>query len=178
MTTVDSDGRAGSLRWQLRPGPGAWQILTLAGDVDENAELEILVPRLRGKIEIDLAGISRINSCGVRQWMHFLRELGSGVELRFSRCSPAVVNQLNAIANFRGDASVTSFLSPYVCGTCGADELRLLVVGVHFSLAPSTLRSLPEAPIFPCERCNGAMTLDELPDRYLTFLLELRDPHG
>ena len=52
------------------------------------------------------------------------------------------------------------------------------MVGVHFSLAPSTLRSLPEAPIFPCERCNGAMTLDELPDRYLTFLLELRDPHG
>lgn len=147
-------------------------MLSLAGDVDENAELEALVPQLTGRIELDLAGISRINSCGVRQWMHFLRELGP-LELRFARCSPAVVNQLNAIANFRGSATIASFLAPYVCPSCGADELRVLVPNLHFVALPT--RGVPDAPIFPCERCNDAMTLDELPDRYLTFLLELRE---
>lgn len=163
-----AEGRAGSLGWKLSAGKGGWRVLTLEGDIDENAELEQLMPQLDGPVEIDLAGVQRINSCGVREWVHFVR-YAEHSRLRFLRCSPAVVNQINAISNFRGNAEVVSILAPYVCGGCGADELRVLVVAAHFPKAPRNV----DPPLAPCEHCGDVMSLDELPDRYLTFLLEL-----
>ncbi len=86
----------------------------------------------------------------------------------FARCSPTVVTQLNAIYNFRGTARVESFLAPYVCETCHVDEYKLLDVAEHF---PERTQPM-HVPAFRCGRCSGVMTFDELPERYLAFLVE------
>jgi anti-anti-sigma regulatory factor len=156
LTWSVSRTRSGVLRAQLR------------GDVNENCDLTDLQAQLRGTVELDLESVTRVNSCGVREWVNFMRSLGElGVQVSFVRCSPAVVLQLNTIYNFRGRARIRSFFAPYVCEVCRSDEYRLLNVNEHF---PDRSRLYP--PSFRCDRCFGVMVFDELPERYLSFLHE------
>jgi hypothetical protein len=60
---------------------------------------------------------------------------------------------------------VRSFCAPYVCAACGCEELRVLDVARDH---PS--RALGAVPVFPCPGCDGALELDELPERDLSFL--------
>ena len=157
------------LSFRIEESPGSL-LVTFAGDVDENADFSALRPRLRGPVLFDLADVRRINSCGVREWVNFHRELSeladaSSLSLEYLSCSPAVVAQLNTISNFRGPARVRSFLVPYVCEGCNGEEIRQVEVASH---PPST--ALPD---FPCVRCGARLVLDDLPDRYLSFLREL-----
>ena len=90
---------------------------------------------------LTLDGITRINSCGVREWVNFVRDLQACDSLWFARCSPTVVMQLNTIYNFRGARGWSSFLAPYVCEACHVDEYKLLDVAEHFpDSAPRTCR--------------------------------------
>ncbi len=166
---------------------GEWLRVALRGEIDENADFSELRIALRGNVELSLEGITRINSCGVREWVNFVRGLEAVRALWFARCSPPVVLQLNTIYNFRGRARVSSFMAPYVCEACHGDEYKLLDVGEHFpdltrrSVRVGALASpsvLATVPAFRCRRCGGVMIFDELPERYLSVLseAELIDP--
>jgi hypothetical protein len=158
-------GEALSFRIALRDGRN---VVQLRGEINENADFSELLARLRGDVDLELEGITRINSCGVREWVNFVRDLRV-TSLRFTRCSPTVVVQLNTIFNFRGRARVFSFLAPYVCERCHTDEYKILEVEEHFG--PEN-RLHPTVPAFRCPRCGGVMMFDELPERYLSFLAE------
>lgn len=137
--------------------------VTISGDVDENADFSTLRDELAGRVVMDLAGLRRFNSCGVREWVNFQRDLvGAPVELELHACSPAVVSQLNTISNFGGAARVVSFLAPYVCEACEREEQRLIEV------APDPRDTT--LPAFACERCRNPLVFDDLADRYLSFL--------
>jgi hypothetical protein len=151
--------------WRVEGHDGGWQRVELRGEIDENADFSDLARALSGDVELRLDGVTRINSCGVREWVNFVRGLTRVRALQFARCSPPVVLQLNTIYNFRGPARVLSFLAPYVCEACHADENKLLDVAQHF---PD--RAKPRMPKFLCKRCGGVMVFDELPERYLSFL--------
>ena len=153
--------------WKVEARNGDSLRVALRGEIDENADFSELRTTLRGNVELSLEGITRINSCGVREWVNFVRGLDEVTTLRFSRCSPTVVLQLNTIYNFRGRARVISFLAPYVCEVCHTDEYKLLEVDEHF-----VDRTLKGVPAFRCARCGGVMMFDELPERYLSFLSE------
>jgi hypothetical protein len=155
------------LSWSVAESGGR-QVITLRGEINENADFSELAAQLAGDVDLDLGGISRINSCGVREWVNFVRDL-KVTSLRFARCSPTVVLQLNTIYNFRGRARVESFLAPYVCDACHADEYKLLRVDDHFPERDARPLSVPA---FRCGRCGGVMMFDELPERYLSFLAE------
>ncbi len=153
-----------ALSWHIQTRPGS-TVVEFFGEIDENADFAELKQRLRGPMVFDLARVRRINSCGVREWVNFVRDLaGLAAPLTFIACSPAIVTQLNMIYNFRGQAKVTSFLAPYVCAACEHEEEMLLDVGAHF---PGRSR---EPPGFRCTRCSGTMEFDDLPERYLAFL--------
>ncbi len=157
------------LKWRVLDSKVAGRLLVaLRGEINENADLTELSRLLTGDVELDMEGVTRVNSCGVREWVNFVRGLDQQLDgLRFSRCSPNVVLQLNTIYNFRGRARVVSFLAPYVCEVCHVDEYRLLDVAEHF---PD--RAHPVLPSFRCQRCGGILVFDELPERYLSFLIE------
>lgn len=154
-----------ALSWQLRERPGL-TIVEFTGEIDENADFTELKKRLRGPVVFQLAEIRRINSCGVREWVNFVRDLPVVTELTFSHCSPAIVTQLNMIFNFRGTAKVRSFYAPYICEACGHEEDKLLDVQSQFPGGKF------RAPEFTCEKCGAAMEFDDLPERYLSFLNE------
>jgi hypothetical protein len=167
MTVPTITGLTEVLSWQVEAVGGERLRVQLRGEVNENADFTELGRQLQGDVTLFLDGITRINSCGVREWVNFVRELKLD-SLVFARCSPTVVAQLNAIYNFRGPARVESFLAPYVCETCHVDEYKLLDVGEHFPDGSPPLH----VPAFRCSRCSGVMTFDELPERYLAFLAE------
>jgi hypothetical protein len=182
MTSGSITGPSGLtevLSWQVEAVGGERLRVQLRGEINENADFTELGRQLHGDVTLLLDGITRINSCGVREWVNFMRDLRVD-SLLFARCAPVVVLQLNAIYNFRGSARVESFLAPYICETCHVDEYKLLDVLEHFpgpepSAGPDSVRS-PEksltVPAFRCSRCKGVMTFDELPERYLAFLVE------
>jgi hypothetical protein len=155
-----------SLRWTLEEKPDGITV-DFSGEIDENADFTSLRPRLHGEVDFRLAGITRVNSCGVREWVNFVRDLPLVRQLRFVHCSPAFVTQLNTIYNFRGVARVRSLLAPYVCERCAVEEYKVIDVDDRFPGASMMV------PSFPCARCGGAMEFDDLPERYLSFLKEV-----
>lgn len=148
------------LRWQLDQ-VGERSIVALDGVLDENADLQPLCA-LDGEVSIDLSGVKRISSAGVREWIDFMRALDGRADVSLVRCSPPCVTQLNLISNFRGAAHVESFIAPYDCGACGCECEVLL-----------TARSAAgEVPEVECPDCGCMMDFAELPERYLTFLVD------
>jgi ABC-type transporter Mla MlaB component len=148
------------LRWQLDQ-VGERQVVALTGVLDENADLRPLKV-LDGAVAIDLSGVRRISSTGVREWIDFMRALEGRCTVSLIRCSPASVTQLNLIANFRGPAQVESFIAPYDCAGCGCEcEVLLDAVGATRGVPP-----------VECPDCGTEMDFAELPERYLTFLVD------
>jgi len=141
--------------------------LVLAGSIDETAALHELPARARnGKLVLDLAGITFINSLGVRDWIRMqaqAQKLGLAVELR--RVAEPVVHQLNMIIATRGAAAVTSFFAPYACDSCGREE-SLLVDAV----ANADRLAQLEPPPMTCPECKSAMAFNDFPERYFSFL--------
>ncbi len=136
----------------------------LTGAITEEADFQPLVALgTTGKLILDLADVEEINSCGVREWIHFVRNLterSPGYEL--ARCSPAVVRQLNAVSNFRGSGKISSVMLPYFCSSCGGEQFRLLVLGDGEASPVIT-------DLVPCGQCGAEAEFDDLPDSYLGF---------
>jgi anti-anti-sigma regulatory factor len=141
--------------------------LALAGAIDETAALPELLARARGgRLVLDLAGVTFINSLGVRDWIRMqaaAQQAGVAMELR--RISEPLVHQLNMIIATRGTAQVTSFFAPYACDACGREETLLIDALAH---RDRLLRLDP--PPMACPECAAQMAFNDFPERYFSFL--------
>jgi hypothetical protein len=137
--------------------------LAFSGEITEGARFDQVGP-LRSAVVLDLGGIRRINSCGVREWMNFIRAVPSEVQLRFEACSCAMVTQANMIANFLGAGRLVSFSAPYYCPKCQTSSEVLLDVERDF---PGATR---RAPARACGTCGGPLTFDDVEESYLALL--------
>jgi anti-anti-sigma regulatory factor len=155
-----------ALSWRIKERAG-FTTVEFFGEIDENSDFAELRRRLKGAVVFHLADVRRINSCGVREWVNFVRDLPSVTDLTFTHCSPAIVTQLNMIYNFRGQAGVRSFFAPYICESCNEEEEKLLDVQSQFPNG-----AVGTVPDFECEQCGESMEFDDLPERYLSFLSE------
>jgi anti-anti-sigma regulatory factor len=165
MSASNSDAQA-PLSWRVKERAG-FTTVEFVGEIDEHSDFAELGRGLHGSVVFNLGGVRRINSCGVREWVQFVATLPGVSDLVFTHCSPAIVNQLNMIYNFRGSAKIRSFFAPYVCERCNAEEEKLLEAQTHFPAHDTS--TVPE---FKCERCSNLMELDDIPERYLGFLTE------
>jgi len=141
--------------------------LALAGSIDESAALHELISRAtNGRLTLDLAAVTFINSLGVRDWIRMqaaAQKANLAVELR--RVAEVLVHQLNMIIATRGSALVSSFYAPYACDACGREESLLIdAVANHDRL----IRLDP--PAQTCPECGSAMAFNDFPERYFSFL--------
>jgi len=148
---------AGALHW-TRDGVR----IHLTGRIDENADLEEVAAEvsIEGAV-IDLGGITRINSIGVREWMDFVASLGER-KLRLERCATVFVEQLNAIANFAGGAEIVSVLTAFECEADGD------AMNVEVEVADARAGKLPVSP--RCQRCGAEMVPAQENELYYRFL--------
>ena len=135
-------------------------LVTFTGEVDETCDFEELAG-LSGRVTFDLEGIERFNSEGIRRWVNLLRGLDQVTELILDKCSVPVVAQLNLIRGLKGKIFVDSFYIPYVCLETGEEELHLLY---------SRDIEDPDDPPPPRSAEGKTLELDDLPERYFSFL--------
>ncbi len=143
------------------------ETLVLGGAIDEAAALHELVQRANaGRLVLDLANVTFINSLGVRDWIRMqaaAQKVGLAVELR--RVAEPLVHQLNMIIATRGNAAVMSFFAPYACDACGREESLLIDAVAN---APGLAKLEP--PPMTCPECGAAMAFNDFPERYFSFL--------
>lgn len=147
------------IQWRVSDdGREAW----LSGELGENADLTPLFDELADEATLDLSGISRVSSFGVKIWVQWLRELCAERKVTFVRCASVMVRQFGMVPTTLGEARVASVMLPYYCDDCGEERESV------FELCAGTM---PESiPDLPCEDCGGEMQFDDVPAAYFSFL--------
>ncbi|AGP41734.1 FIST N-terminal domain-containing protein [Sorangium cellulosum] len=143
-------------------------VVRLAGRMTESFKGAALARELDGKVLLDLAGVERITSFGVREWLQMIQAAQPRLRaLYLARCSEPVVNQLSMIRRFAGNGQVVSFYAPYCCESCGAQFERL--VDCAHDAASLAEGKPPEAV---CPRCRGAGAFDDDAATYFGFVAQ------
>lgn len=145
--------------------------ITLSGVINERTDLQQLFENIEGEtLTINLKDVTRINSCGVRDWVNAVKSITQPVTIEYAECSRAVVDQLIMVFNFLTGGSILSFYAPYYCDACDEEFNMLINVSEHFPDEDSLEE--PEAPDFDCPGCGKAMAFNEDEDKYFLFLSE------
>jgi serine/threonine protein kinase/DNA-directed RNA polymerase subunit RPC12/RpoP len=140
-------------------------VWTLTGRLTEAFQGAALGQDLQGAVLLDLGGIDRLTSFGVREWLAMLEASRRRVTaLSLARCSEAFVNQLSMIRALSGEARIVSFFAPYVCAQCGRAFRHLL--DAEYDADAIRAGRLPQVP---CASCGGSADLDDDPG-YLVCL--------
>ncbi|MCB9550431.1 MAG: STAS domain-containing protein [Myxococcales bacterium] len=143
--------------------------LKVSGVIDEDNTLAGSLKKIDGRtVVIDLSGVERINSCGVRDWVNWLHDLDArGKSVVLVRCSPCIVNQVNLVNNFVGRGMVKSFFAPYFCPSCDKEQLKLLQVE---DFAGMDRPRAPEIRGDGCVQAECQMEFDDIEEAYFAFL--------
>lgn len=138
-------------------------VYRFVGDVDENFRQKE-VPRIKkANITFVLEDVETFNSCGIREWIFLVRDISSCGRLSFTRCSVAMIDQINMVPESLGNGAVESFFAPYYC-SCGGEVNRFIEV------APNVMGlKAKQAPEFPCEKCGNNLEFDALEESYFLF---------
>jgi DNA-directed RNA polymerase subunit RPC12/RpoP len=135
----------------------------LAGRIDDVAQLGAIATLLPpGDVVVDLAGVTFVNSIGMREWVRLVRVLRDRGTVTLTAVSDVLIVQLNMIAEFRGSVQIASFHAGYVCSACGREATLLVDAIGHAAALRATI-----APRLPCPECGAAMDLADFPERYL-----------
>ncbi len=89
-------------------------MIELGGPIDEAFDGRAVAAALGRVTVLDLAGVERVSSHGVREWVQMM-ELADVEALYLARCAEPLVNRLLLVRAMLGQASVISFAAPYVC---------------------------------------------------------------
>jgi hypothetical protein len=138
-------------------------VYRFVGDVDENFRQKD-VPRIKKDfVTFVLEDIQTFNSCGIREWIFLIRDISTCGTLRFTRCSVAMIDQINMVPESLGSGTVESFFAPYYC-SCGGEVNRFIDVSSNIA----TLKA-KQAPAFQCEKCGKELEFDALEESYFLF---------
>jgi len=143
--------------------------LFLSGEINERTEFAAIFEDISTTaLVVNLKGITRINSCGVRDWVNATKPLASRLKISYVECSRAIVDQLNMIVNFLSAGKIVSFYAPYFCEKCDAE--RDMLIEIDASYPEEEDREEPSAPELVCPECNAEMCFNEDEEKYLSFL--------
>lgn len=140
-------------------------LVTIAGVIDENADLSPFSKLGQRPVRIHLRGVRRINSFGVRTWMDAIRMIPPSTPVRFVHAPPPVVDQCNMVNGFCGHGRIESFYAPMTCAECDEQIDQL------FETAACRANG-GRLPPTPCPRCGRGMEVDDLEEQYLLFVRE------
>ncbi|HVS17871.1 MAG TPA: protein kinase, partial [Planctomycetota bacterium] len=140
--------------------------LRLSGVIDERCEAGAIFKQLPTHVVVDLSGIKRITSFGVRQWSDAMKGIPSSVRHLYALSAPACfVDQLNMVLNFGGRTEVLTATALYFCDRCA--EERAVAIDV---LGDHSLLSSGAAPPAPCPSCGTPMALEDDPQQAFRYV--------
>ncbi len=140
--------------------------ITLTGVIDEKFEAGRLLNEVAPVTILELSGVRRITSFGVRQWSEVMKSLPSTVRsLYLVKCPPVFIDQLSMVLNFGGRSQVVSAYASYGCDVCGRETLALL----DFLSDASTI-SAGQLPEVQCPQCEKPIPLVDDPQLYVRLV--------
>jgi serine/threonine protein kinase len=144
---------------EAHPGGG---LLRLSGVIDESFDRKQIVEGRRGVLVLDLDGVRRITSFGVREWVTAMGEVQAACF--FIRCRPAIVSQFNMVGNFAGRGQLVSLYAPYHCTQCDK-AIEVLVDRRRLAFAALTGMRVT------CPECQGTAEFDDIPETFFSYAL-------
>ena len=172
MSTTSVLAENGKIRLEMEISGGIVTIRPV-GVIDEDTNFSVIlsfITELGASMQLlqfDLGHVSRMNSCGVREWLLLMERLGSQTAYRFVNVSELIVEQANMIPNMFGrkGTQVLSFQAPYHCGNCDNDVAVLI--------EPKQIiyeGARPVPPKLTCRKCAGTLEFGWLEEEYFAFL--------
>jgi anti-anti-sigma regulatory factor len=148
---------------------GAISCLKFSGTIDEAFEGKKIARTIQGEtLVLDLGGVKKISSFGIREWVDFATTAVKQVkQMVLIECAPKVVDQLNMVANFAGGGRVFSFYAPFRCDYCDSEQRTLLEVAKDYEAIKSM--KLGDRP---CPSCKESMYFDEDGSTYFSYILQ------
>ncbi len=142
--------------------------LKFVGTIDESFDGKKIAKSVEcDTLVIDLGGVKKISSFGIREWVDFTSTASKhSKQLVLIECAPKVVDQLNMVANFAGGGRVFSFYAPFRCDYCDSEQRVLLEVAKDFEAIKAM--KLAERP---CPACKESMYFDEDGSTYFSYAL-------
>tara|TARA_Y100000031_G_scaffold145331_1_gene177807 strand:+ start:584 stop:1060 length:477 start_codon:yes stop_codon:yes gene_type:complete len=108
-------------------------VMQFEGILDEAASFGGVELSGGNKYVFDLEKVSAINSCGIREWVNWLKTGESAQEIVYKNCPKIIVDQINMVAGFLpNNGKVESFYVPYYCDETGAEKMILFKHGAEF----------------------------------------------
>lgn len=159
------------LQVQLQHVAGQPALLVLNGVLDDSADFAAVILELKSKklaaLNVDLEGVSRTNSVGIREWLIFLEQVTPRVAFTFQKMSNAFIEQANLVPNLLGPQPVRiqSLQIPEICPKCEALSKRVLQL-VAFHLDGGRWKY----PTAQCSKCNVPLELDGIESEYFRIL--------
>ncbi|HEY5920535.1 MAG TPA: hypothetical protein VIV11_02640 [Kofleriaceae bacterium] len=148
---------------------GGIACLKFNGTIDESFEGKKIARSIQAEtLVLDLGGVKKISSFGIREWVDFATAAVKQVkQMILIECAPKVVDQLNMVANFAGGGRVFSFYAPFRCDYCDSEQRALLEVSKDFEAIKAM--KLGDRP---CPSCKESMYFDEDGSTYFSYVLQ------
>ncbi len=136
----------------------------LSGPLNEYGDLSSLLAK-PAPLTLNLHGITRINSIGIRNFLKFLSGWGEKA-LRFEDCTIEFIDQVNMIPSLLGvkhHAEIVSLDLPYECESCDEEGITPATMSSVINYLKSS-----DFPKLKCKACGTEMT--PVTDTYFSFI--------
>ena len=130
-------------------------VVFLEGVIDENADFSPLLSE-GSPLQLDLSGVVRINSIGVRSWMKFI-SLWGDKPIEYLECPTIISDQIAITPVLMGIkkpiVKVMSAYISYMCSKCNQQE--------DIRVARSQVLPHPVSGVVspPCHNCGAALVM-------------------
>jgi predicted RNA-binding Zn-ribbon protein involved in translation (DUF1610 family) len=145
---------------------GEVALVSVGGLVDEHfSGFGTFAPEVTA-IVINVSGMTRMTSFGVRQWLKSMDALPKAIsDIYLLGCPTFFVDQLNMVLNFGGAAQVLTVVAPYTCPSCGMESGETIdLLADRAALAKGGVSEKQ------CTRCGGKLEFDETPESFFSFV--------
>lgn len=142
-------------------------VVRLIGPISETSDLSTVRLPPHMPVELDLAGVTSINSVGIRIFRDWATKV-SNATFHISYAPKVIIDQLNMITGMLPkQARVISFYVPYFSEESGEERNVLYLTGEHYRLVNGDV-SVDDLVVKDSK--GGLMEMDAMPERYFRFL--------
>jgi hypothetical protein len=149
--------------------------LNFSGEISIDSNFPILNLRGVSQLNLDVGGVTYINSAGLRKWLMWSGDVNKNhPNLTFVMFSAPLIllRQISSIENFMPkNSKLASLYVPYFCEACDDNHNRLLEAGKDFRFPTTPLEiknKINEST--PCPKCGTKMIFDGNPDLIVSVL--------
>ena len=145
--------------------------VVISGDIDEFFPYVELFSSFEPDtlVRVDLSGVSRMNSCGVREWLRGL--MGNRSQIEYVHCPGFFIEQINLVTQLMPPGTkVASFECSFICDDCDEETKTICFVGKDYHAGQEVTEPPGDRT---CLNCGGLSGFSHNAETFFIFLMNL-----